>query len=143
MIVVSDLMTSPVKSLLKVDSLLDARNLMKVENIRHIPVTDADGNFEGLITHRDLLSYTISSLADIDCEEQECIDRDIMTYEIMKKDVVTVKPDMPLKDAALILHQHKYGCLPVVENRQLVGIITEADFLQFTIGLLEELDELR
>ncbi len=141
MLTVADLMTSPVKSLLKVDSLLDARNLMKMQNIRHIPVTDAHENFEGLITNRDLLSYTISSLAEIDTQEQEGIDKEIMTYEIMKKDVLTVAPDMPLKEAASILHKHKYGCLPVVENRKLIGIVTEADFLKLTIKLLEAMDD--
>ncbi len=138
---VSDIMSSPVFTLSKLDNMLDVRQLMELANIRHIPVTDAEGNFEGLVTHRDLLKCTISILADVLPEEQAELDKGLVIVEIMRTDVHKVNPDTSLKEAAKVLYKHKYGCLPVVEGKKLVGIITEADFLRLTISLLENITD--
>lgn len=137
MIYVNDLMTTKVFTLQRTDSLRDVRALMKLAKIRHIPVTDESNSFVGLLTHRDLLSYTVSRLADIDAEEQAEIEASIFVGDIMRTDITTTTPDMLLREAAEILYRNKYGCLPVLdENRKLVGIITEADFLRLSIALL-------
>lgn len=138
---VSDIMSSPVFSLSQLDTMRDVRQLMNFANIRHIPVTDDAGNFEGLVTHRDLLHCTISKLAGILPEEQDEIDNALVIKEIMRSDVRCVEPHTSLKEAATILFKHKYGCLPVIEGKKLVGIITEADFLRLTIRLLENINE--
>jgi CBS domain-containing membrane protein len=57
---------------------------------------------------------------------------------IMKTDVLSVDPDMDVCTAIKTLLKHKYGCLPVVENGKLVGIVTEADFLTLTLSLLQK-----
>ena len=135
MIYVSDLMTTKVFTLQRTDSLQDVRTLMQLAKIRHIPVTE-NGD---LLTHRDLLGYAVSHLAEIEQEEQEEIESAIMVGDIMQTDVKTVSPDTLLREAAEILYRHKYGCLPVLdENGKLVGIITEADFLRLAIALLHE-----
>ena len=55
----------------------------------------------------------------------------------MHRDVVTVSPDLGVAQAASILLENKYGCLPVVDGEGvLVGIVTEADFLRLTVRLL-------
>ncbi len=141
MLHVSDIMSSPVFSLSKLDNLLDVRQLMELANIRHIPITDSEGNFEGIVTHRDLLQLTISKLAGITEEEQDELDKGIALISVMRTDVRCVNSSDCLKDAAKILYEHKYGCLPVLEGKKLVGIITEADFLRFTITLIENLDD--
>lgn len=136
MIYVSDLMTTKVFTLQRTDSLQDVRTLMQLAKIRHIPVTENGDRFVGLLTHRDLLGYAVSHLAEI---EQEEIESAIMVGDIMQTDVKTVSPDTLLREAAEILYRHKYGCLPVLdENGKLVGIITEADFLRLAIALLHE-----
>lgn len=141
MMTVNDLMTKQVFSLRETDTLSAARSLMSLQRIRHIPIVAADHTFIGLITHRDLLGATISHLADVDDETQKEIDAGIPIKEVMRSDLVTVDPTLPLKEAASVLFNHKYGCLPVVENGLLVGIITEADFLKLTIELLDALDK--
>ena len=140
MLRVNDLMTAPVFSLLETDSLFSARSLMDLQRIRHIPVTSADNEFIGLVTHRDILSATISQLAELDAEAQNEIDAGIPIREIMQTGIVTVAEDTLLKEAAQTLLNHKFGCLPVVEDGRLVGILTEADFLRLTINLMEALD---
>jgi CBS domain-containing membrane protein len=137
MVYVADLMTDIVMTLRPTDTLNDARLLMKMAKIRHTPITDADGNFEGLITNRDLLACTISRLAEIDEAVQAEIDTAIQVSDIMQRDVVCVTPRTPLREAAQLLYEHKYGCLPVLEGRKLIGILTEADFLRLAMSLLD------
>lgn len=74
MIYVSDLMTSRVFTLRRTDTLQDVRSLMQLAKIRHIPVTEDGDRFVGLLTHRDLLGYAVSHLAEINREEQEEIE---------------------------------------------------------------------
>ncbi len=137
MISVAELMTDTVFTLQADDTLSDARSLMHLAKVRHTPVTDDEGNFEGLITNRDLLACTISRLADIDEAVQEEIDLAIHVREIMRSDVICVPPETSLREAAQLLYDHKCGCLPVLRGRKLVGIITEADFLRLAMALLD------
>lgn len=136
---VKDLMSSPVFALRKTDTLHNVRELMQMQRIRHVPIVTNENVFVGLVTHRDLLSATVSHLADVDPETQREIDAGIPILEIMRTDPVTIPPDERLDNAARLLLNHKYGCLPVVERDKLVGILTEADFLRLTIQLLEAL----
>ena len=116
MIYVSDLMTSRVFTLRRTDTLQDVRSLMQLAKIRHIPVTEDGDRFVGLLTHRDLLGYAVSHLAEINREEQEEIESSILVGDIMQTDVRTVAPDTLLREAAEILYRNKYGCLPVLDG---------------------------
>jgi CBS domain-containing membrane protein len=113
---------------------------MRIKHVRHVPIVDQDNAFVGLMTHRDLLAQTISHLAEVDEKEQEYLDRHIHIMNIMKTDVMTADPEMDVCAAISLLLDHKYGCLPVVSNGKLVGIVTEADFLNLTLGLLRKTD---
>ncbi|SHI68027.1 CBS domain-containing protein [Halodesulfovibrio aestuarii] len=140
MLHVQDLMSTNLFTLKKSDSLMAAKSLMELARIRHIPVVENGNIFVGLITHRDILSATLSKLADVDRAVQEEIEASIPVSEIMRSDVFAVAPHASLRDAAELLLNHKYGCLPVVEKDILVGILTEADFLRLTIDLMDALD---
>ena len=61
--------------------------------------------------------------------------------EVMKTDVVTASPESDLRTAIAVLLENKYGCLPVVSGKKLVGIVTEADFLKLTHELLKDENE--
>lgn len=137
---VKNIMTKDVFTLNQNDSLSAAKDLMDLARIRHIPIVDNLGNFVGLLTHRDILAATISELAGIDRETKDEIERGIPIREIMQTDVVTVSADLSLKEAARLLLEEKYGCLPVVCAGRLCGIITEADFLRLTIELMEAVE---
>lgn len=139
--IVKDLMSTPVFSLKENDSLYNARSLMDLQRIRHIPIVTVDNVFSGLITHRDILSATISQLAEVDPETQKEIDSGILINEIMRTDITTIDENSSLKSAAQLLLNHKYGCLPVVHDNILIGILTEADFLRLTINLMDALDD--
>lgn len=140
MLKVSDLMTQEVFTLRQTDTLKTARSMMSLARIRHIPIVGEHYEFEGLLTHRDILTATLSQFAEVDRPTRDEIDAGIPIAEIMRTDVTTISPDLPLQEAANILLNHKYGCLPVVKKGELQGIITEADFLKLTIRLMEALE---
>ncbi len=137
---VKNIMTKDVFTLNRQESLSAAKDLMDLARIRHIPIVDDAGRFSGLLTHRDILAATISELAGIDRETQDEIEAGIPVGEIMQTDVVTVDPELSLKEAARLLLEEKYGCLPVVCSGKLCGIITEADFLRLTIDLMDAVE---
>jgi CBS domain-containing membrane protein len=141
MLKVKDIMTTEVFVLHSTQTLELVRSLMRIKHVRHVPIVEQDNTFVGLITHRDLLAQTISHLAEVDEDEQEYLDRHIHIMNIMKTDVLTVDPEMDVCSAISLLLDHKYGCLPVVSNGKLVGIVTEADFLNLTLGLLRKSDK--
>ena len=141
MLKVKDIMTTEVFVLHSTQTLELVRSLMRIKHVRHVPIVDQDNSFVGLITHRDLLAQTISHLAEVDEDEQEYLDRHIHIMNIMKTDVLTVDPEMDVCSAITLLLDNKYGCLPVVSGGKLVGIVTEADFLNLTLELLRKSDK--
>jgi CBS domain-containing membrane protein len=138
MLKVKDIMTSEVFVLHAAQTLELVRSLMRIKHVRHVPIVEPDNTFVGLMTHRDLLAQTISHLADIDEEEQEYLDRNIHIMNIMKTDVTTADPEMDICTAINLLLENKYGCLPIVSEGKLVGIVTEADFMKLTLELLQQ-----
>jgi CBS domain-containing membrane protein len=138
MLKIKDIMTTEVFVLHATQTLELVRSLMRIKHVRHVPIVEQDNTFVGLMTHRDLLAQTISHLAEVDDNEQEYLDRHIHIMNIMKTDVITAEPDMDVCEAISMLLEHKYGCLPVVTEGKLVGIVTEADFLKLTQKLLRQ-----
>jgi CBS domain-containing protein len=89
----------------------------------------------GLVTHRDVLSASESILKDDSATQNET---EITIEEFMTNGVTTVDSLASLREAALFLQKHKYGCLPVVTDGKLKGIITDSDFVAVAIDLLEQ-----
>jgi CBS domain-containing membrane protein len=118
---VADLMTNQLRCLRETDNLADAMAAMQELFIRHVPVVDEAGGLVGIVTQRDLLSL----------EHKK--DPVTQLRDVMRTDVATVTPDTPLRTAAETMIYNKYGCLPVVDDGELVGIITETDFLKLAI----------
>jgi CBS domain-containing membrane protein len=127
---VRDLMTANVVTLSAGQSLPAARELMKLKRVRHLPVVDDAGRLVGLVTHRDLLEAAISSLAPLDAEEVDELQLKVPVARIMREQVWTIGPDDPADAAARLMLDNRIGCLPVVTQQQLVGIITGADLVE-------------
>ena len=134
---VADLMSTDLVTLTEDETLAHAQRCMARGRIRHLPVV-RDGRLTGLVTHRDLLAASFSIFAEIERNEQRRIFDTVGVVEAMHRDVVTVTPDLGVAQAASILLENKYGCLPVVDDQgMLLGIVTEADFLRLTVRLLK------
>src|SRR4030042_946473 len=136
MLNVKDIMTKDVYVLHANDGLDLVQTLIKSRHTRHIPIVDNKGFFVGLITHRDLLSLTVSRLADMNNNGQEGLNGHVPIRKIMQNGILTADPAMNLSTALSIFLKNTVGCLPVVSKRKLVGIITEADFLKLTFDYL-------
>ncbi len=125
---VLDLMTEEVVTLDRNDEIALADDLMNLGRIRHIPVLD-DEALAGIITQRDLFrSALLQSLGDGTIAQDRALTW-IRIKSVMSTDVVTVSPTTPVRVAAKLMIQQKIGCLPVLEQGKLVGILTEADFV--------------
>ena len=116
-------------------TLADALKLTRGNRIRHLPVTE-NGQLVGLVTDRDLrLAMPPVWASDTDHAHL----RDALTSrtvgEFMVREIISTSPDAPIEDAARVLYEHKIGCLPVMENGAMVGIITETDLLRAFVEL--------
>ncbi|MCL9781404.1 CBS domain-containing protein [Vibrio sp. S4M6] len=135
MIKVEDMMTRSPHTLLRSDSLFDAKQAMKKYDIRHIPVVDDNNKLYGIVTQRDVLSAQESSLHKIPTNNAYTLNTPL--NDIMHANVLSVEPRAGLKESAKYMQKHKIGCLPVIDKGQLVGIITDSDFVSIAINLLE------
>jgi len=135
---INQIMTTELRTLPETASLEDAKRLMTEAHIRHIPIVNTKGKLVGLVTHRDVLAATDSTLRAPD-ERQSSTS--IPLSKIMTRDVATVDERASLRSAALLIERHKYGCIPVVTKGKLKGIITDSDFVAVAINLIEQLEE--
>lgn len=131
---VRDLMTEGVFVVNVDDDLETVTNLMDDRNIRHAPVVDGAGNLVGLVTQRDLLRTGLQGQGQLPPEAERQARLHVCVGEIMNPDVVTARPDEDIRDAARIMLENKFGCLPVIDGRRLVGIVTESDFVRLMAG---------
>jgi CBS domain-containing membrane protein len=127
---VRDLMTRGVYAVHVNDDLETVNNLMDERSIRHAPVVNGDGCLIGLVTQRDLLRNSLKGYAGLPPEAERQARLQITAGEIMSQDVVTARPEQDIRDAARIMLDNKFGCLPVIEGNRLVGIVTESDFVR-------------
>ena len=101
-----------------------AYKLMRDHRFRHLPVLE-DGRLVGILSDRDLRPILLSpGLARA------------RVGELMSEDLTTIASHAPVEDAASLLVVKKIGCLPVVDDGGLVGIVTETDLLAVLVELL-------
>ncbi|MCP3849681.1 MAG: CBS domain-containing protein [Gammaproteobacteria bacterium] len=138
MITVNEVMTESVFTLKATDNLYSAKELMNKENIRHIPVVNDDNYPIGIITQRDLFRAQDSQLNP---NQHSSDDKAILLEQIMSKSISYVSDNDPLRIAGLKLQKNKFGCLPVMSNHKMVGIITDFDFVGIAINLIEQQEQ--
>lgn len=117
---------------LRPDDLIDlAASLMDWRHIRHVPVEDEDGRLVGLVTHRGLLRLLSRG-------SNAPSGNSLTVREIMKQNPTSVTSTTPTLEAIEIMRRSGFGCLPVVDDNQLVGIVTSYDFLTATASLFKQ-----
>ena len=132
---VEDFMSTAVISLKEGDEISGAQLEMQLADIRHLPVVDKKGHVVGIVSDRDILK-------NLDKLRDET--KPTPVAAIMARRVRTVTPSMPASDAASLMVEHKISCLPVVGDlEQLVGIITETDFVRIAEQALLGVDMTR
>jgi len=111
-------------------------NVMNWRKIQHMPVENEQGEVVGIISSTDVIDYF--------CKKSDSLDDDEMlsVTDIMIKDPVTVTADTLTADALRLMRQKNIGCLPVVDNKKLIGIVTDFDFVYMAEHLIEELSKI-
>ncbi len=136
---VRDLMQTEVVTLNSSDNLGLADDIMRLGRIRHMPVVDEE-RVVGIVSQRDLFRAAISSVLEFrPASEREWLAQ-IRVSEIMNAPVQTISPDASIQTAVRQMVDQRIGCLPVVANEELVGLLSETDCMRHLIRLLE-LDE--
>ncbi|MEN8143657.1 MAG: glutamate-cysteine ligase family protein [Gemmatimonadota bacterium] len=106
-------------------------NLMDWHKIHHIPVEDNQHRLVGLVSHRPLLRFLANNKSPDD--------KPIPVREVMERDLITVDRSASTMEAIELMRKHGISCLPVVQDDQLIGIVTEHDFMKIAGQLLEEM----
>jgi acetoin utilization protein AcuB len=121
---VRDVMSTDLVTVGPGESARHAYEVMRDRRIRHLPVVDND-RLVGILSDRDLRPVLLSpGLAGA------------AVAELMSEQPTTIAPGAPVEDAASVLVVRKIGCLPVVEDGRLIGIVTETDLLAVLVELL-------
>ena len=127
---VRDVMTADPTTLKRNDKLTLADDIMRLGRVRHLPVVDDDDQtVVGIVTQRDLFRDALAQALGYGRHAQRKILDTLSVKDVMATEVITASPEASLVEAAKILTERKIGCLPVVENGKLVGILTEGDFV--------------
>jgi len=112
------------------DQLTIADALMKQERVRHLPVLDEDGEVCAVISQRDLFRGALLRALGYGSRAEELMLSQVAVKEAMSAEIHTTVPDTLVAEAARLMIERKIGCLPVIENGRLVGIVTETDFVR-------------
>ena len=132
---VRDLMTASPITVRADMPVLEARQLMQTERIRHLFVTAADGALQGIVTDRDIRLNLPSPATSLSVWELNYLLARLTVEQVMSRTLVTTWPEAQLTDAARVMLDHKIGALPVLDGGRVVGIVTESDFVRaFALG---------
>ena len=111
------------------DSMKRAMELLKENEIRHLPVLKDGEKLVGILSERDIKQASPSSATALEIREIFYLLDKVKVKQIMTRRPYTVSSTTPIEEAALIIREKKIGCLPVVDNGRLVGILTETDIV--------------
>ncbi len=129
---VSHYMSTDVITVQPDDSIEMVSDLMSWERIRYLPVEDPAGKLVGLVSLRAVLRH-MAELAKLPGRGEDTA----AVADVMRKDLVTVSPESQTLEAISLMRRHRIGCLPVVHEGSLVGVVTEEDFMEIAAALLE------
>lgn len=133
---VADLMVTQLITLSENDSLATAKAIMQEKNIRNIPIVNKNNECVGILTQREYLRHAFYLVSQFGTQQISKKEQQTPIGNAMNKDILTISPSMTLDTAAEFFIENKYGCLPVIENNKLVGILTPVDFVKLAHKML-------
>jgi acetoin utilization protein AcuB len=131
---VSDWMTRKVFTVSPDDGIYDAIKLLKEKDVKHIPVVK-DARLKGILSDRDIRTFSPSKGTTLDAYELHYLLVKVRVKEIMKTKVITTTSDTAIEEAAELMYDKNIGCLPVLEDSKLVGIISDKDIFRALVDI--------
>ena len=125
---VKEIMVKEVATLDVNDELSLANDIMRLGRIRHLPVVDGT-RLVGIVSERDLFRSSLAQALGYASKDTRDLMKTLHIKDIMVTGVITIPPDTEMCEATKMMIEEKIGCLPVVEDNLLVGLITETDVL--------------
>jgi acetoin utilization protein AcuB len=118
-------------------SFFEARNLIHEKGVRHLPVVDKKGKLVGIVTKGDIREAAPSDATLLSVQELNYLLGKLKVSAFMtpKEKLITITPDTVIEEAVQLMHDHKIGCLPVLEGGKLYGIFTETDALDHLVDV--------
>jgi len=114
----------------------EALRIIKERGIRHLPVVDEQRKLIGVVARTDLLHASPSMAVPSNVFEMSYLLANLHLREVMSSPPITVLEDAPLEEAARVMVEKKIGCLPVMRDETLVGMITETDIFETFVEVL-------
>jgi acetoin utilization protein AcuB len=127
-------MTKKVFTVAPDDGIIDALTVMKENGIKHLPIVKGD-RMKGIVSDRDIREFTPSAATSLDVYELHYLLAKMKVKDIMKTNIFTTSPDTPVEEAAMVLYDKQVGCLPVVEDSKLAGIISDRDIFRALVDI--------
>lgn len=132
-ILVEEFMTKDLFTVHKDDIIELVADIMDWQHIRFTPVEDKKGKLIGLVSMRMITRHLNKNRAETPGSTT--------VQDLMIKKPITIRPENTIFDAMNLMREHKVGCLPVVKNQTLVGVVTEGNFLNITATLLKIINQ--
>ncbi len=131
---VSEWMTRKVLIVKPDDNISEVVMIIKEKGIKHVPVAE-HGRLKGIVSDRDIKDYCPSKATSLDMYELHYLLAKTKVREVMKTKVYTTSSDVPIEEAAMVLYDRNIGCLPVVDDGRLAGIISDRDIFRALIDI--------
>lgn len=134
---VKEIMTTDVTTVQETEMLLDAAMIFARSSLRHLPVLK-DATLVGVVTERDVKRFAPGLMSGVSSGKYNEILESTPLSRVMTRNPMTLKPTQDVADAAEIFSTKRFGCLPVVDDGKLVGIITTSDMLRLMARIMKE-----
>ncbi|SDU20860.1 CBS domain-containing protein [Polaribacter sp. Hel1_33_78] len=132
---ISEIMTTEVVTLNVADRLETAEKLFKKHKIRHIPVVK-EKEILGMLSYSDLLRISFADVSDDENSIDTFVYDMFSIQQVMARNLFMVAPNSTIKEVAELLSKKEFHALPVVEDNELVGIVTTTDLINYLIAQL-------
>lgn len=116
-------------------SVVEASEIMKAEKVHRLPVLDKEKNLIGVISEKDILHAAPSAASTLSIHEMAYLLSKLTVKKVMKKDVVTIQKTTPVEDAARLMVDQDLSCLPVMDGKKIVGIVSKSDMFKILLEL--------